>query len=49
MVVLFILYCTVDLLLRARVGLEEEQYVEAQHRATNGQPKVNWGHAKEAC
>jgi hypothetical protein len=24
-------------------------YVEAQHRAANGQPKVNGGHATGAC
>ncbi len=23
-------------------------YVEAQHRAANGRPKVNWGHTTEA-
>jgi hypothetical protein len=43
------LYCTLDLLLGARVGLEEEQYVETQHRATNGRLKVNRGDATEAC
>ncbi len=40
------LFCTLDLLLGAYFGLELSTYVEVQHQADNGWPKVNMGHAE---
>ncbi len=37
------------LLLGARVARKRSTYMGAQHRAGNGQPKVNGGHATGAC
>jgi hypothetical protein len=45
-----LLHGTLDPSLGAYVGLDGgSMYLEAQHRAANGQPKVNEGHATGAC